>query len=106
MASGFGAIVLDSPEAKIFTYVVNEADAVATETVVSFGANGMQNMNRAATEKIVCEVTTAAATSTAEVTIAVHTPTAFGVTIGKTCVAGAAIDHTFRIHLHSRPFYG
>jgi hypothetical protein len=108
MATGFGAIVLDSPEAKIFTFRVNEADAAATETVVVFGANGMTNMNRAATEKIVCEVTTAAATSTEAVTIAVHTPTAFGVTIAKTCasVGVGVIDHVFRIHLHSRPFYG
>jgi hypothetical protein len=106
MATGFGAIVTDGPEAKIFTFRVNEADAAGTETVVTFGANGMVNMNRAATEKIVCEVTGTAIVTTAGQTISVHTPTAFGVTITKTSAAAAAVDHTYRIHLHSRPFYG
>jgi hypothetical protein len=106
MATGFGAIVSDSAEAKIFTFRVNEADAAASSTVLSFGAVGMVNMNRAAVEKIVCEVTAAAAAPTAGLTISVHTPTQFGITITKTSAIAAAIDHTFRIYLHSRPFYG
>jgi hypothetical protein len=106
MATGFGAIVSDSAEAKIFTFRVNEADAAGSETVLTFGANGMVNMNRAAVEKIVCEVTGTAIVMTAGVTISVHTPTQFGVTITKTSAIAGAVDHTFRIYLHSRPFYG
>jgi hypothetical protein len=107
MATGFGAALLDTPEAKVFTFRVDENDPAGTETVLTFGAVGMVNMKAAANEKIVCEVTPAATLMTTGVTIAVHTPTIFGVTITKTSVdTGAALDHTFRIFLHSRPFYG
>ena len=97
---------MDSAEAKVFTFRVNEADAAALETVLTFGTCGMVNMNAAAVEKIVCEVTASAVVMTAGLTISVHTPTRFGITITKTCAAAGAVDHTFRIHLHSRPFYG
>jgi len=101
------AAELDSSEAKILYFTLPEVDAINTPTVITFGACGLMNLNRAPEEFFVTEITPTADAPTIATSFTITAATTFGFTATKTSVTVAnAVVHTYAIYFHTRPFYG
>ena len=96
---------VDSPEAKALYFTLGEADLVNTDTVITFGACGLPNLNAAPVEYFATEITPATDAPTGACNFSFKGVSSFGFAVVKTSAAAAAAVHTFIIYFHTRGFY-
>jgi len=106
MALVYVSAELDSPEAKALYFTLTEAEVANTETAITFGGCGLQNLNAVPVEYFATEITPATAAPTGACNFAFTAVSAFGFSVVKTSAASGAVLHTFVVYFHTRPFYG
>jgi len=105
MVMSINAVILDTPEAKIFHINVPEDDAIGDQAFTFVGLT-MTSFNSAPMEKYIQEVTPINTVCTGSgVTVAISAISATAITFTKTSAVAAAITRVFRVYLHSRRFY-
>ncbi len=103
MAAAISLVVKDTPHDKVFYVTSPEADAINTDTALTFAGAAMGDFVGVPQIWWCQEMTPQGDTPSVKGTISIHDPTAAGFSVFKPCVAAAtAFVHTFRVWMSTK----